>query len=72
MTISADFTCAEDQLGIIPAYTDYYVEVFQGNNGHEPPILLARRTLASGQLTDNFTVQVSYRLSLLSWTCDAI
>ena len=58
LTVNADFSCAINTFGHIPAYTDYYIEVPQNNNGHEPPILLARRTLASGSTSDSFTVQV--------------
>jgi len=58
LTVNADFSCAINTFGIIPEYTDYYIEVPVNNNGHEPPILLARRTLASGSTSDSFTVQV--------------
>ncbi|KAI9570587.1 hypothetical protein HD554DRAFT_357160 [Boletus coccyginus] len=60
LTVNADFNCAINTFGIIPEYTDYYIEVPVNNNGHEPPILLARRTLASGSTSDSFTVQVPY------------
>ncbi|KAF9235975.1 hypothetical protein BU15DRAFT_64424 [Melanogaster broomeanus] len=60
LTITADFTCAISYFGINPEYTDYYFEVPVGNNGYEPPILLARRTLASGATSDSFTVEVPY------------
>ncbi|KAJ6599386.1 hypothetical protein B0H10DRAFT_2231357 [Mycena sp. CBHHK59/15] len=40
-------------------YMDYYIEVLANNNGHEAPILLARRTHDASQgLTDTFTTQV--------------
>ncbi|KAJ7744055.1 hypothetical protein DFH07DRAFT_925194 [Mycena maculata] len=42
-TVHVDLTCAA-QLGYLPTYMDYYVEVLSNNNGHEAPILLARRT----------------------------
>lgn len=59
-TITANFTCAA-QLGVHPQYTDYYIEVPVNNNGHEPPILLARRTLdPNSPLFDQFTVQLPY------------
>lgn len=61
-TISANFTCAA-QYGINPQYTDYYIEVPVNNNGHEPPILLARRTLDPNSATplfDQFTLQLPY------------
>ncbi|KAF7975926.1 hypothetical protein HWV62_8197 [Athelia sp. TMB] len=41
-TVHADFTCSL-YFGIVPEYIDYYIEVPTNNNGHEPPILLARR-----------------------------
>ena len=56
--MNANFTCAA-QLGVHPQYTDYYIEVPVNNNGYEPPILLARRTLSNGSLLDTFTTQVS-------------
>jgi hypothetical protein len=61
-TVNANFTCAA-QLGVHPQYTDYYIEVPVNNNGHEPPILLARRTLDPNSATplfDQFTLQVSF------------
>ncbi|EPQ51877.1 hypothetical protein GLOTRDRAFT_107956 [Gloeophyllum trabeum ATCC 11539] len=58
--ISADFTCAVQHYGHIPKYTDYYIEVPQGNNGHEPPILLARREPAAGATSDSFSVQIPH------------
>ena len=56
--MNADFSCAINYFGIVPAYTDYYIEVPVNNNGYEPPILLARRTLAPGSTSDSFIVQV--------------
>ncbi|KAG1729640.1 uncharacterized protein EDB91DRAFT_1159128 [Suillus paluster] len=61
-TVTANFTCA-GQLGVHPQYTDYYIEVPVNNNGYEPPILLARRTLNASSPTplfDEFTVQLPY------------
>ncbi|KAH7884313.1 hypothetical protein F5I97DRAFT_1888610 [Phlebopus sp. FC_14] len=58
LTINADFSCAVNYFGIIPQYTDYYLEVVTNNNGYEPPILLARRTLPQGATSDSFTVEV--------------
>ncbi|KAH7915634.1 hypothetical protein BJ138DRAFT_1141332 [Hygrophoropsis aurantiaca] len=58
-TVHADFTCAISNYGINPQYTDYYIEVPENNNGHEPPILVARRTLTSPP-TDTFTAQLPY------------
>ncbi|KAJ7669759.1 hypothetical protein B0H17DRAFT_1209518 [Mycena rosella] len=42
-TVHVDLTCSA-QLGYLPTYMDYYIEVLSNNNGHEAPILLARRT----------------------------
>ncbi|KZS91787.1 hypothetical protein SISNIDRAFT_413687, partial [Sistotremastrum niveocremeum HHB9708] len=66
-TINADFNCAVNQFGIVPKYLDYYIEVLENsNNGHEPPILLARRTFdqsASPSLTDNFSLPRTFYFS---------
>ncbi|KAJ7123611.1 hypothetical protein C8R44DRAFT_852475 [Mycena epipterygia] len=60
-TVHVDLTCAA-QLGYLPTYMDYYVEVLSNNNGHEAPILLARRTynLAGTGLSpaDTFSAQL--------------
>ena len=60
MTIKADFTCSFS-FGIDPQFTDYFIEVPVNNNGHEPPILLARRqpNVTAASPIDQFTVQVS-------------
>ncbi|KAG2149084.1 uncharacterized protein EDB93DRAFT_1143569 [Suillus bovinus] len=61
-TVTANFTCSA-QYGINPQYIDYYIEVPVNNNGHEPPILLARRTLDASSATpllDQFTTQLPY------------
>ncbi|KAJ7213758.1 hypothetical protein C8J57DRAFT_1601887 [Mycena rebaudengoi] len=42
-TVTANLTCAIAK-GNTPTYLDYYIEVLTSNNGHEAPILLARRT----------------------------
>ena len=59
MTIKADFTCSFS-FGIEPKFTDYHIEVPVNNNGHEPPILLARRepSVSASSPIDQFTVQV--------------
>ncbi|PBK68604.1 hypothetical protein ARMSODRAFT_958266 [Armillaria solidipes] len=56
-TIHVDFECAVEYFGIIPRYTDFYIEVPSGNNGYEPPILLARRdfTLPAPPLSPDLT-----------------
>ncbi|KAJ6510723.1 hypothetical protein C8R45DRAFT_1088871 [Mycena sanguinolenta] len=58
-TVHVDLTCAK-VLGYLPTYMDYYIEVLSGNNGHEAPILLARRTYnpASIAPADTFTAQL--------------
>ncbi|KAJ7286792.1 hypothetical protein C8J57DRAFT_1282053 [Mycena rebaudengoi] len=43
LTVTANLTCAIAK-GNTPTFLDYYIEVLANNNGHEPPILLARRT----------------------------
>ncbi|KAG2104706.1 uncharacterized protein F5147DRAFT_703631 [Suillus discolor] len=61
-TVTANFSCAA-QFGVNPEYTDYYIEVPVNNNGFEPPILLARRTLnpsSATPLLDSFTTQLPY------------
>lgn len=60
VTIAADFTCSFS-FDIQPTFTDYYIEVPVNNNGHEPPILLARRQpgVTPSSPLDQFTVQVS-------------
>ncbi|KAG1876030.1 hypothetical protein C8R48DRAFT_591540 [Suillus tomentosus] len=61
-TVTANFSCAA-QLGVNPEYIDYYIEVPVNNNGFEPPILLARRTLdpsSATPLLDSFTTQLPY------------
>ena len=60
MTVKADFTCSFS-FGIRPKFTDYHIEVPVNNNGHEPPILLARRqpSVTPASPIDQFTVQVS-------------
>ncbi|KAJ6486527.1 hypothetical protein C8R47DRAFT_1047570 [Mycena vitilis] len=42
-TAHVDLECASE-LGSLPTYMDYYIEVLSNNNGHEAPILLARHT----------------------------
>ena len=60
LTIKADFSCSFN-FDINPTFTDYYIEVPANNNGHEPPILLARRqpNVSPASPIDQFTVQVS-------------
>ncbi|KAK0191958.1 hypothetical protein F5146DRAFT_954224 [Armillaria mellea] len=64
-TVHVDFQCAVEWFGIIPSYTDFYIEVPEPyNNGHEPAILLARRdfTLPAPPLSPalTFTAQLPH------------
>ncbi|KAK0215501.1 hypothetical protein IW262DRAFT_1400671 [Armillaria fumosa] len=64
-TINVNLECAVEYFGIIPRYTDFYIEVPEPyNNGYEPAILLARRdyTLPAPPLspTFNFTAQLPH------------
>ncbi|KAJ3507319.1 hypothetical protein NLJ89_g6368 [Agrocybe chaxingu] len=60
ISIKVDLTCAVNDFGIVPAYLDYTIVVpASENNGHEPPIVLARRTVPAGSLLDEFTTKVS-------------
>ncbi|KAF7361529.1 hypothetical protein MSAN_01186500 [Mycena sanguinolenta] len=58
-TVHVDLACAQ-QLGYLPTYMDYYIEVLSNNNGYEAPILLARRTYDPATVTpaDTFTAQL--------------
>lgn len=60
VSVKADFTCSFS-FGIRPNFTDYHIEVPVNNNGHEPPILLARRQpfVTPASPIDQFEVQVS-------------
>jgi hypothetical protein len=60
VTVKADFTCSFF-FGINPTFTDYLIEVPVNNNGHEPPIVLARRqpNVTAASPIDQFTAQVS-------------
>ncbi|KAG5637699.1 hypothetical protein H0H81_003554 [Sphagnurus paluster] len=61
ITVNVDLTCAINHFGIVPSYLDYTIEVpASSNNGHEPPILLARRNYVSGSTSDMFTTQIPY------------
>ncbi|KAJ7133461.1 hypothetical protein C8R44DRAFT_611748 [Mycena epipterygia] len=42
-TVVGNFTCSA-VLGFTPTFLDYFIQVPVGNNGHEAPILVARRT----------------------------
>ncbi|KAG6821788.1 hypothetical protein H0H92_000826 [Tricholoma furcatifolium] len=56
LTISPTEVSAGD---IAPVYLDYTIEVPEAsNNGHEPNMLLARRTYDSSSTVDEFTVEI--------------
>ncbi|PPQ72638.1 hypothetical protein CVT26_004345 [Gymnopilus dilepis] len=58
--IKVNFNCAVNTFGIRPEFVDYTIEVpEQFNNGHEPNIVIARRTLPVGATTDEFTATAS-------------
>ncbi|KAF8071877.1 hypothetical protein FPV67DRAFT_903098 [Lyophyllum atratum] len=60
-TVSVDLKCAVNNFGIVPTYLDYTIIVpSQVNNGHEPPMVIARRTLAAGATSDTFTTTVPH------------
>ncbi|KAJ6552067.1 hypothetical protein DFH09DRAFT_925381 [Mycena vulgaris] len=62
-TVHVDLECAAEK-GYLPTYMDYYISVLSNNNGHEAPIVLARRTynLAGTGLSpaDTFSAQLPY------------
>ncbi|KAG6910821.1 hypothetical protein DXG01_007136 [Tephrocybe rancida] len=61
ITVTVDLNCAIKTFGIIPKYLDYTIEVPAAvNNGHEPPIVLARRDFAAGATSDVFTTKVPF------------
>jgi hypothetical protein len=54
-TITSNFTCSITK-GIKPAFVDYYIHNTINNNGHEPPVLVTRRT--NPATVDTFTATV--------------
>ncbi|KAG6845458.1 hypothetical protein H0H87_008818 [Tephrocybe sp. NHM501043] len=61
VTVTVDLNCAVNHFGIVPRYLDYTIEVPEAsNNGHEPPILLARRDFTAGATSDVFTAKVPF------------
>lgn len=50
----------------MPKYLGYYIEVLTNNNGHESPILLARREFDISSTFDIFTTTVSARFLLFT------
>ncbi|KAH9483440.1 hypothetical protein JR316_0002908 [Psilocybe cubensis] len=61
ISVFVDLTCGVKNFGFIPQFLDYSIEVpANENNGFEQPIILARRTIASGTLSDSFTTTVPH------------
>ncbi|KAH9477245.1 hypothetical protein JR316_0011171 [Psilocybe cubensis] len=61
INISVDFTCGVKTFGIIPSFLDFTIEVSSdANNGFEQPIVLARRTIPAGALSDSFTTTIPH------------
>ncbi|KAF8064865.1 hypothetical protein FPV67DRAFT_158324 [Lyophyllum atratum] len=61
INIHVDFSCGINTFGIVPKYLDYTIEVpAASNNGHEPPIVLARRVYLAGAESDIFTTQIPH------------
>ncbi|PPQ91578.1 hypothetical protein CVT25_012649 [Psilocybe cyanescens] len=61
ISIHIDFTCAITHSGIVPKFLDYTIEVPAPlNNGFEPTISLARRTLSPGATVDSFTTKIPH------------
>ncbi|KZP17709.1 hypothetical protein FIBSPDRAFT_714409, partial [Athelia psychrophila] len=59
VNIYTNLTCPlSPQYEIVPKYLDYYIEVLTNNNGHELPILLARREFDTSLTFDNFTTTI--------------
>jgi hypothetical protein len=71
ITVTADFSCAVEK-GNTPTFLDYYIEVLANNNGHEAPILLARRTFdnTTSPPADTFTTTVCIDLRKLPTRAD--
>ncbi|KAJ7722588.1 hypothetical protein B0H16DRAFT_1600030 [Mycena metata] len=61
-TVTVNLTCAIEWFGIVPTYLDYHIEVPVGNNGHEPPIYIARRTYnqSASPPVDTFAATLPY------------
>ncbi|KAF8888182.1 hypothetical protein CPB84DRAFT_1849695 [Gymnopilus junonius] len=61
INVHVDFHCAVTNYDIVPQFIDYTIEVpANQNNGHEAPIVLARRTLAAGATTDEFSTTIPF------------
>ncbi|KDR86066.1 hypothetical protein GALMADRAFT_235290 [Galerina marginata CBS 339.88] len=61
IAIKVDLNCAIKNFNIVPRFLDYTIIVPASvNNGHEPAIVLARRTLPAGALSDSFTTKIPH------------
>ncbi|KDR86067.1 hypothetical protein GALMADRAFT_235291 [Galerina marginata CBS 339.88] len=61
IAIKVDLNCAVNHFNIVPRFLDYAINVPASvNNGHEPDIVLARRTLPAGALSDSFTTKIPH------------
>ncbi|KAF9553530.1 hypothetical protein CPC08DRAFT_713690 [Agrocybe pediades] len=61
ITINVDLHCAVQNFGIQAQFLDYTIEVpSSANNGHEPPIVLARHNIAAGALSDSLTTTIPH------------
>ncbi|KAF8069932.1 hypothetical protein FPV67DRAFT_1623358 [Lyophyllum atratum] len=59
--VHVDLNCAVNSFGIVPKFLDYSIIVpAPANNGHEPPMVIARRTLPAGTTSDTFTSTVPH------------
>ncbi|EIW75005.1 hypothetical protein CONPUDRAFT_93718 [Coniophora puteana RWD-64-598 SS2] len=59
VTGSLDLTCPKEK-GYFPTYVDYYLEVPQGNNGYEWPVLLAHNEVDASATSDTFNTALPY------------
>ncbi|PPQ87906.1 hypothetical protein CVT25_001248 [Psilocybe cyanescens] len=61
INISVDLTCGVKNFGIVPQFLDYSIEVpAASNNGFQQPIILARRAIPAGSLSDSFTTTIPH------------
>jgi len=74
-TVTHDYACAF-YFGQPPTFTDYVLQVTANGNGHQPSILVARRTpeVTAAQPTDTFTFTVpfGYYLATASYSLSTI
>ncbi|KAH9483436.1 hypothetical protein JR316_0002904 [Psilocybe cubensis] len=61
ISITVDLTCGVTRFGIVPEFLDYSIEVpAEFNNGFQQAIILARRAIPAGALSDSFTTTVPH------------